>query len=77
MVASSPAAEGRPMAVKTRRRGRRYATFEGHSGDAHSLQTMTKNQTIRPVTVKQVNDASQLHPDSDYTIDGVEVGTVS
>jgi replication factor A2 len=29
------------------------------------------------VTVKQVLNAAQVHPDSDFTIDGVEVGSVS
>ncbi|KAL1413150.1 Replication factor A protein 2 [Vanrija albida] len=34
------------------------------------------NQTLRPVTIKQIIDASQAHPDSDFQIDGVDVQAV-
>ncbi|KAK9366012.1 hypothetical protein V1509DRAFT_631374 [Lipomyces kononenkoae] len=32
---------------------------------------------VRPVTIKQILDASQAHPDSDYSVDGVDVSTVT
>ncbi|WVQ83041.1 hypothetical protein IAT38_005179 [Cryptococcus sp. DSM 104549] len=35
------------------------------------------NQTIRPVTIKQVIAAQQLHADADFTIDGVEVSLIT
>ena len=35
------------------------------------------NNTVRPVTVKQIVSADQAHPDSDFQIDGHEVGSVS
>jgi hypothetical protein len=34
-------------------------------------------RTLRPVTIKQVLDAEQTHPDSPFTIDGIEVNDVS
>ncbi|KAK8858736.1 hypothetical protein IAR55_002965 [Kwoniella newhampshirensis] len=34
------------------------------------------NQTIRPVTIKQVLSAEQVHPDADFTIDGVDVAQI-
>ncbi|WOO76833.1 Replication factor A protein 2 [Vanrija pseudolonga] len=34
------------------------------------------NQTLRPVTIKQIIDAAQAHPDSDFQIDGVDVQAV-
>jgi replication factor A2 len=33
--------------------------------------------TLRPVTIKQILDAQQAHPDAEFRIDGVEVGQVS
>ncbi|KAK9324865.1 hypothetical protein V1517DRAFT_305718 [Lipomyces orientalis] len=32
---------------------------------------------VRPVTIKQILDASQAHPDSEYSVDGVDVSTVT
>jgi replication factor A2 len=32
--------------------------------------------TLRPVTIKQVIDAQQAHPDAEFRIDGVEVSQV-
>jgi hypothetical protein len=42
-----------------------------------SIQAKGGNSTIRPVTVKQIINASQVHNDSDFVIDGVDVGSVS
>lgn len=36
-----------------------------------------QNHTLRPVTIKQLNDATQAHSDADFKIDGVEVGSVT
>lgn len=33
--------------------------------------------TLRPVTIKQIIGADQPHPDADFQIDGVDVGSVS
>lgn len=33
-------------------------------------------QTLRPLTIKQVLEASQPHPDADFSVDGVELGSV-
>lgn len=35
------------------------------------------NQTLRPVTIKQIREAKQPHPDADWQIDGVDVSHVS
>ncbi|WVO18939.1 uncharacterized protein IAS62_000213 [Cryptococcus decagattii] len=46
------------------------------SQDSPSRKTRGGNQTIRPVTVKQILEAQQVHPDADFTIDGVDVAQV-
>lgn len=32
--------------------------------------------TLRPVTIKQIIDATQAHPDAEFRIDGAEVSQV-
>ncbi|WVQ96494.1 hypothetical protein IAU59_003599 [Kwoniella sp. CBS 9459] len=34
------------------------------------------NQTIRPVTIKQVLNANQVHPDADFQIDGQDISQI-
>ncbi|OCF46008.1 replication factor A2 [Kwoniella heveanensis CBS 569] len=34
------------------------------------------NQTIRPVTIKQVLNATQVHPDADFQIDGQDISQI-
>ncbi|EHY52822.1 replication factor A2 [Exophiala dermatitidis NIH/UT8656] len=34
-------------------------------------------ETIRPVTIKQIKDAQQPHPDADFTVDGEALGQVT
>jgi replication factor A2 len=41
------------------------------------LQSKGGNSTLRPVTIKQILDAELPHPDSDFSIEGVDVGSVS
>lgn len=33
-------------------------------------------QTLRPVTIRQILDASQPHPDAEFSLDGAELGQV-
>ncbi|KAG4305494.1 hypothetical protein PORY_001050 [Pneumocystis oryctolagi] len=43
-------------------------------------QSSTKRSngnTLRPVTIKQILEASQQHPDAEFKIDGVEIGQLS
>ena len=35
------------------------------------------NNSLRPVTISQVHEATQNHPDADFKIDGVEVGPLT
>lgn len=46
------------------------------SQDSPGKKAKGGNSTIRPVTIKQLLNAAQVHPDSDYTIDGVDVGSI-
>jgi replication factor A2 len=39
------------------------------------LQTMDNN-TMRPVTIKQILDATQAHPEANYQIDGADIGSL-
>ncbi|KAL1960535.1 hypothetical protein VTO42DRAFT_7114 [Malbranchea cinnamomea] len=46
--------------------------------NASSSQSFgSKNQSLRPVTIKQLNDATQAYPDADFKIDDAEVNTVT
>ncbi|KAL1977037.1 hypothetical protein VTN31DRAFT_3319 [Thermomyces dupontii] len=48
------------------------------SGDMNSPSTSKQvdNQTLRPVTIKQLIDATQAHPDAAHQIDGTDIGSV-
>ena len=51
----------------------------GGGGGSQSSQgggARKRNDTLRPVTIKQLNEASQPHPDADFLIDDVDVGQV-
>ncbi|KTW32319.1 uncharacterized protein T551_05052 [Pneumocystis jirovecii RU7] len=37
----------------------------------------SSGNTLRPVTIKQILEASQQHPDAEFKIDGVEIGQLS
>lgn len=52
--------------------------FQGGGGGSQSSQggQRKRNDTLRPVTIKQLNEASQPHPDADFLIDDVDVGQV-
>ena len=41
------------------------------------LQRSTTGNSLRPVTIKQLLDAEQPHPDADFKIDGSEVGHIT
>lgn len=41
-----------------------------------NADTQQRAQTLRPVTIKQLNEADQAHNDAEFTIDGHEIGTV-
>ena len=41
-----------------------------------SLQGTWGQDTLRPVTIKQVLDAQQPHPDADFKIDEIEISQV-
>nr|ODN89827.1 hypothetical protein L204_06103 [Cryptococcus depauperatus CBS 7855] len=45
----------------------------GSQGESPGKKVKSGNQTIRPVTVKQVLEATQVHHEADFSIDGVDV----
>ncbi|EIW67669.1 hypothetical protein TREMEDRAFT_18062, partial [Tremella mesenterica DSM 1558] len=53
-----------------------YTNSQNGSQDSPGGKKKSNTSTIRPVTVKQILDASQPHPDSDFAIDGYDVGQV-
>lgn len=71
--AGSWAAARRTAVAKSRQVARRLAVLTRLSADKQGRG----NQSLRPVTVKQINEASQTHPDSDYQIDGHDINQVS
>lgn len=51
--------------------------LRSHFGKAkYSLKNSYGKDTLRPVTIKQILDAQQPHPDADFKIDGTEVTQV-
>ncbi|PWZ02361.1 replication protein A, subunit RPA32 [Testicularia cyperi] len=63
-----------------------YATGGGASGGgfmAGGSQTESPsgkragNNTLRPVTIRQILNASQPHPDAEFTLDGAELGQLT
>ncbi|SPO25326.1 related to RFA2 - DNA replication factor A, 36 kDa subunit [Ustilago trichophora] len=63
-----------------------YATGGGASGGgflANGSQSDSPsgkragNNTLRPVTVRQILNADQPHPDADFTLDGAELGQLT
>ncbi|WVQ73296.1 hypothetical protein IAR50_002864 [Cryptococcus sp. DSM 104548] len=48
----------------------------GSSQDSPGGKKARGNQTIRPLTIKQFNEAQQVHPDADFSIDGEDVSQV-
>ncbi|KAG5518743.1 hypothetical protein PMAC_002712 [Pneumocystis sp. 'macacae'] len=52
----------------------------GSQGAGELNQSSVKRSsgnTLRPVTIKQILEASQQHPDAEFKIDGVEIGQLS
>ncbi|KAI5307328.1 ATP-dependent RNA helicase dbp10, partial [Ascosphaera pollenicola] len=49
---------------------------EGQSSQSEGKSRYTK-ESLRPVTLKQVADATQAHPDADFKIDGQDVSHIS
>ncbi|ODO05119.1 replication factor A2 [Cryptococcus wingfieldii CBS 7118] len=48
----------------------------GSSQDSPGGKKSRGNATIRPLTIKQFNEAQQVHPDADFSIDGEDVTQV-
>ncbi|ORX37236.1 hypothetical protein BD324DRAFT_650842 [Kockovaella imperatae] len=48
----------------------------GSQGSQDGAKKNRSNQTLRPVTIKQILEADQAHPSADFTIDGQEVGSI-
>lgn len=40
------------------------------------MQTSAK-QTLRPLTIRQIRNAEQPHPDADFRVDGQDIGQVT
>lgn len=40
-------------------------------------QKRAGNNTLRPVTIRQILNAEQPHPDADFTLDGAELGQLT
>ncbi|CDZ98517.1 Single-stranded DNA-binding replication protein A (RPA), medium (30 kD) subunit [Phaffia rhodozyma] len=49
----------------------------GGSQGGSQAQKRSGNQSLRPVTIKQFNQASQAHPDAEFTVDDVDVASVT
>ncbi|KAL8997956.1 MAG: hypothetical protein Q9169_002878 [Polycauliona sp. 2 TL-2023] len=43
----------------------------------HQGNISQSKDTLRPCTIKQVNDATQPHPDAEFKVDDVEVGQIT
>ncbi|PQE13698.1 replication factor A2 protein [Rutstroemia sp. NJR-2017a BVV2] len=54
-----------------------YGGSQGGSQDSPGGSKTYGKDTLRPVTIKQILDAVQPHPDADFKIDGVEVTQLS
>ncbi|WEW57359.1 Replication factor A protein 2 [Emydomyces testavorans] len=50
--------------------------FMAEASSSQGAKRYTK-ESLRPVTIKQINDASQPYPDAEFKIDGTEVTQVS
>lgn len=50
---------------------------QGVSELIHGLSKRSSGNTLRPVTIKQILEASQQHPDAEFKIDGTEIGQLT
>ncbi|EPQ30444.1 uncharacterized protein PFL1_01970 [Pseudozyma flocculosa PF-1] len=66
--------------------GQNYATGGGASGGGGFMAgsqgdspsgKRAGNSTLRPVTIRQILNADQPHPDADFTLDGTELGQLT
>ncbi|EEB06650.1 single-stranded DNA binding protein Ssb2 [Schizosaccharomyces japonicus yFS275] len=53
-----------------------FGEYDGASQPSVDRQQGAGNK-LRPVTIKQILDATQVHADADFKIDGVEVGQIT
>ncbi|CAO1627758.1 unnamed protein product [Jaminaea pallidilutea] len=65
--------------------GQNYATgggvgggfMAGSQGDSPSGRGTSAKQTLRPLTIRQIRNAEQPHPDADFRVDGQDIGQVT
>jgi hypothetical protein len=50
---------------------------QSNRADPPTKQAKGGNSTLRPVTIVQILQAAQPHPDADFAIEGVDLGSVS
>lgn len=80
------AAGGSPYGASSQSPGGKVSGWQAYSRQnqpsvpmlimALAIQGKGGQQTLRPLTIKQVLEASQPHADADFLVDGVELGNV-